>query len=87
MNIYKEPVKRLTCFQAISDEFDKDQKTAGYIDSNGVYIPPTIKKDEDDITYFYGDAQSYEKHLDNTLKQINQGNTPNISCINHLQES
>jgi len=86
MNIYKEPVKRLACFQAISEQFDAEQKTAGCW-ANGVYVPPTIKKDEDEITYFYGDAQAYEKHLDLTLKQINQGNTPNISCINHIQES
>ena len=85
MNIYKEPVKRLLCFSAITDEFDKEQKTPspGYIDQNGAYVPPQPKKqDENEVNYFHGDAQAYEKHLDMILKQLNQGLVPNTSCIN-----
>ena len=78
-NIYKEPVKRLACFKAITDQYDKEQTTAGYIDQNGVYMPPQVKAQDD--SYFYGDAQAYEKHLDSTLKSLNQGIVPSTSSI------
>ena len=39
-NIYKEPVKRLKCFQAITELFDKERTTAGYVDQNGIFVPP-----------------------------------------------
>ena len=42
-NIYKAPVKRLSCFKAITDQFDKEQTTAGFIDAKGVYVPPQAK--------------------------------------------
>jgi hypothetical protein len=42
-------------------------------------MPPQVKAEVDN--YFYGDAQAYEKHLDGTLKSLNQGMVPNTSCI------
>jgi len=67
-NIYKDPVKRLGCFKAITEMFDKERTRAGYVDQNGIFVPPYLPPCED--SYFYGDAQAYEKHLDGTLKSL-----------------
>ena len=54
MNIYASTVKRLNCFEKITDCFHQEQE-------------------EDNETFFHGDATAYEQHLDEELRKVAEG--------------
>lgn len=74
INIYSHGnVRRLSCFQRITE------CSAAFIN---------IKEDDDNEGgYFYGDATSYEKHLDQQLqrydKAVKSGHYQNKNSYNH----
>ena len=52
MNIYKKSVPRLSCFELITDEFEKTDNYSA----------------EEDIDDFHGDATEYDAYLDSQIK-------------------
>jgi hypothetical protein len=53
VNIYASSVKRLSCFEKITQQFDEYE--------------------EENDSFFYGDATAYEQHLDEELRKVAEG--------------
>jgi len=70
MNIYQGTVKRLGCFQKITNEYE-DMWRCQRAYHEGYELDSEITEEQQEELeggYFYGDATSYEQHLDKALK-------------------
>ena len=71
MNIYHTSERRLSCFKDICHEEETSIFNQSHVDE---------EKDEEKLNntgYFYGDATSYEQHLDKVLKQLHAQDVEN----------
>ena len=63
----------MDCFQNITDQFDqKKDVVGGYKSGTGEFFPAAINNEfeEEDFTYFHGDATAYEQHLEKMIKKL-----------------
>mmetsp|Transcript_29530 Transcript_29530/g.44938 ORF Transcript_29530/g.44938 Transcript_29530/m.44938 type:complete len:157 (-) Transcript_29530:84-554(-) len=72
MNIYSQQLGRLPCFEAITNQFEKEQRSKQIKASfGGRPCSDDEFEDEYEGGYFFGDAQAYEHHLERQMKQLN----------------